>query len=40
MHHGDIEMSEAHPLTQLRVRLGFASPTLRNPLPLKGEREG
>jgi hypothetical protein len=21
------------PLTQLRVRLGFASPTLRNPLP-------
>src|SRR6516225_1859959 len=30
---------ELHPLTQLRVRLGFALPTLRNPLPqLGGER--
>jgi 1-acyl-sn-glycerol-3-phosphate acyltransferase len=28
------------PLTQLRVRLGFASPTLRNPLPPVGERKG
>jgi hypothetical protein len=25
------------PLTQLRVRLGFASPTLLNPLPPGGE---
>jgi hypothetical protein len=29
-----------HPLTQLRVRLGFASPTLLNPLPSRGETKG
>lgn len=31
---------ELHPLTQLRIRLGDASPTLRNPLNPLGEREG
>ena len=30
----------AHPLTQLRVRLGFASPTLLNPLPQWGRGQG
>jgi hypothetical protein len=31
---------ELHPLTQLRVRLGFASPTLLNPLPQLGPHFG
>jgi hypothetical protein len=29
-----------HPLTQLRLRLGSASPTLRNPLPQWGRGKG
>jgi hypothetical protein len=36
----DTVLSGDHPLTQLRVRLDFVSPTLRNPLPHRvGEKK-
>src|SRR6266481_1103238 len=38
--HSGAMLVETVPLTQLRVRLGSASPTLRNPLPHWGRGEG
>src|SRR6266481_3888280 len=38
--HSGAMLVETVPLTQLRVRLGCASPTLRNPLPHWGRGKG